>query len=470
MILRIVYKLIFARMQKTILSLVALGCIVCFSTADAASIARVTALQSSAWVEQENNKTTLRSNSDLKVGDHIITSDTGRVEMQFRSNATLRLYTNSEIRLQSKRNTELSTPDNHPLLYVYKGKVCVDYKPQPGSQNKFELNIGKTIVTVAHHRSYICVLREDGWSFVNLRDGSVQISHSIDPSTIILSESGTELRINDDGSYELLKPGAADSIIPEDDKPFITETDIKTTSPIEISAAVEDDIIVAKENVKNESKPATDENTSGYIYTVYLFSTRSVEAANEANQRFQKAGHESKIITSGKEPSIRYRVAVSGFETRQSAEDFSNSMVGKLGISDTWIGKDRQNETSNGEIEVETSRIPGPPAGAEGDIAAAEDTAKNASDPEPEETRNNYIYTVYLFSTRSEDVANEANQRFQKAGHKSKIITSGKEPSLRYRIAVSGFETRQSAKDFSSSVVGKLGISDTWIGKERTDN
>jgi cell division septation protein DedD len=195
-----------------------------------------------------------------------------------------------------------------------------------------------------------------------------------------------------------------------------------------------------------------------------------VEAANEANQRFQKAGHESKIITSGKEPSLRYRVAVSGFGTRQSAEDFSNSMVGKLGISDTWIGKDRQNETSNGEIEVETSRIPEPPAGAEGDIAAAEDTAKNASDPEPEETRNNYIYTVYLFSTRSVEAANEANQRFQKAGHKSKIITSGKEPSIRYRIAVSGFESRQSAKDFSSSVVGKLGISDTWIGKERTNN
>ena len=98
-----------------------------------------------------------------------------------------------------------------------------------------------------------------------------------------------------------------------------------------------------KENVKNESKPATDENTSGYIYTVYLFSTRSDEAANEANQRFQKAGHKSKIITNGKEPSIRYRVAVSGFETRQSAEDFSSSMVGKLGISDTWIGKERRN-------------------------------------------------------------------------------------------------------------------------------
>lgn len=450
-------------MQKTAISLVALGCSVCFSPADASSVAKVTALQSSAWVERENNKTALRSDSDLEVGDHIITSDTGRVDMKLWSNATLRLYTNSEIRLQANKNTELNTPGNQPLLYVHKGKVCVDYKPQQSSPNKFELNIGNTIVTAKHHQSYICVLREDGWSFVNLRDGSVQISHSIDPSMIILSESGTELRIKDDGSYELLKPGAADSIAPEDDKPFATETDFKTASPVDIPAAVEDDIVVAKKNVKNESKPATDENTSGYVYTVYLFSTRFEETANKVNQKFQKAGHKSEIIVIGQDASIRYRVGVSGFETRQAAREFSNSVIGKLGISDTWIGKDRQNVPSIDEIDVETGSFAETPA-------AVEDTAANAPDTGPEEIRDNYIYTVYLFSTRSEDVANEVNQRLQKAGHKSKIITSGKDSAIRYRIAVSGFESRQSAKDFSSSVVGKLGISDSWIGKERTNN
>ena len=319
MILGIVYKLIFPRMQKTALNLVALGCIVCFSPADASSVAKVTALQSSAWVQQANNKVELKRGNDLEIGDHIITSDTGRVDMQLWSNATLRLYTNSEIRLQANKNTELNAPDNQPLLYVHKGKVCVDYKPQPSSRNKFELNIGNTIVTARHHHSYICVLREDGWSFVNLREGSVQISHSIAPSMIILSESGTELRINDDGSYELLKPGAADSITPEDDKPFITETDIKTAGSVDIPTAVEDDIVAAQENVKNESKPATDENTSGYIYTVYLFSTRFEETASEVNQKFQKAGHKSEIIVIGQDASIRYRVGVSGFETRQAA-------------------------------------------------------------------------------------------------------------------------------------------------------
>ena len=438
-------------MQKTALSLVALGCSVCFSPTDASPIARVTALESRAWVQQADNKVELKSGNDLEIGDHIITSDTGRVDMQLWSNATLRLYTNSEIRLEANKNTELNTPDNQPLLYVHKGKVCVDYKPQPGSQNKFELNIGNTIVTAKHHNSYICVLREDGWSFVNLREGSVQISLSIDPSMIILSESGTELRINDDGSYELLKPGAADSIIaPEDDKPFITGTDIATERSVEIPAAA--DIAAAQEIVKKESKSATDEITSGYIYTVYLFSTRFEESANKVNQKFQKAGHKSEIIVIGQDASIRYRVGVSGFETRQAARKFSNSVIGKLGISSTWIGAEKSSTATKDVVKNESKPV------------------VNEKTPTANENTAGYIYTVYLFSTHLEDVANQVNQKFQKAGHQSKIIVTGKDPSIRYRIAVSGFESLQSAQEYSNSVVGKLGISDTWIGKERTNN
>lgn len=433
-------------MQKTTLSLVALGCIVCFSPADASTVAKVTALQSLAWVEQDNNKTALRIGNDLEIGDHIITSDTGRVDMQLWSNASLRLYTNSEIRLQANKNTGLNTPINRPLLYVHKGKVCVDYKPLPGSQNIFKLNIGNTIVTAKHHHSYICVLREDGWSFVNLRDGSVQVSHTIDPSMIILSESGTELRINDDGSYDLLKPGAADSIAPEDDKPFITGTDIATARSLEISAAA------ARENVKKESKSAIDEIASGYIYTVYLFSTKSEESASKVNQKFQKAGHQSEIIVVGQGASTRYRVGVSGFETRQAARKFSNSVIGKLGISSTWIGAEKGNSAAKEMVKNESKPV------------------LNKKTPTAKQNSAGYIYTVYLFSTRFEDVANRVNQKFQKAGHQSEIIVTGTDPSIRYRIAVSGFASLQSAREYSNSVVSELGISDSWIGKERANN
>ena len=170
---------------------------------------------------------------------------------------------------------------------------------------------------------------------------------------IILSESGTELRIDDDGSYELLKPGASASITPENEIPFITETNLETVIPVEIPETVESvetpetvegDIAVIEEIATEESQPTTDENEPNYIYTVYLFSTRDEDVANEVNQRFQTAGHKSEIIINGKDSSLRYRIAVSGFKSRQSAKEFSGSVVGKLGISDTWIGWEQQEE------------------------------------------------------------------------------------------------------------------------------
>ncbi len=451
-------------MQKTTPGLVALCCIVCFSPADASASARVTALQSTAWVEQDNNKTKLTTNSDLKIGDHVSTNESGRVEMQLWSSTILRLYSNSEIRLLAKSKTGLATPDNQLKLFVHKGKICVNYKPAPNAQNILELSIGNTIVTTVHHHSHICMLREDGLSSIDLRDGSVQITHSIDPSMIILSESGTELRIDDDGSYELLKPGASASITPESDISFITETNIDTVNPVEIIEAVESvetpetvegDIAVIEEIATEESQPTPIENAPNYIYTVYLFSTRDEDVANEVNKRFQAAGHESEIIVNGKDSSKSYRIAVSGFKSRQSAQEFSSSVVGRLGISGTWIGKERQS--------VDT------PETVEADVAVVEEIVTEESQPTTNENESNYIYTVYLFSTRDEDVANAVNKRFQTAGHESEIIVNGKDSSLRYRIAVSGFKSRQSANEFSSSMVGKLGISDTWIGWEQLE-
>ena len=86
------------------------------------------------------------------------------------------------------------------------------------------------------------------------------------------------------------------------------------------------------------------EETSDYVYTVYLFSTRSQDVANEVNQRLQKAGHSTQIYEHDSGENKRYRVVVTGFDTRQAATKYSDSVVGKLGIADTWIGRDRREE------------------------------------------------------------------------------------------------------------------------------
>lgn len=83
----------------------------------------------------------------------------------------------------------------------------------------------------------------------------------------------------------------------------------------------------------------------------------------------------------------------------------------------------------------------------------------------PAQTQNDYSYTVYLFSTRSENVAGQVNNRFRQEGHDTEILTSEQDSVTRYRVAVTGFSDLRSAEDYSSSVSGTLGITQAWIGK-----
>ena len=468
-------------MRKTAISLVALSCIGFFSLSYASPVAKVTALISPAWVQKDNDKIGLTNGSDLEIGDFIITGTSGRVEMQLWPNASLHLYADSVISLMPSSNAEASASDSQPVVQMLQGKICVDYKPELNPGSVFEVNIGNTIVTAIHHRSDICLLRQDGLSSVELRTGSVQVTHAVDPNMIILSRAGTELRIDDDGAYELLSPGNA-AISTNAEQPFTSETAIETETPVDIPAALKDDFAVV-ETAAEESEPTIDNKTSRYVYTVYLFSTRSEGNANRVNQRFQNAGHKSEIIVTGKDANTRYRVAVSGFKSRQSAEEFSNSIIGKLGISETWIGyeadPDAQTEVANkrsepaadekpsfSEKDIESQTPVDEPITMLEDTATAADTPTNESKPVIEAQSSSYIYTVYLFSTRSEENANRVNQRFQNAGHKSEIIVTGKDDNTRYRVGISGFKSRQSAEEFSSSIIGKLGISDTWIGRD----
>jgi len=319
------------RMQKILLSFIALVGITSISSANASSIATIIELQAPVWVQQNNTKTELGQNSVLKTGDQIITGDSGRVEMLLWSSVALQLNANSEI-----------TIDVQPELYVRKGRACIKFTPQPDTENKFKLNIGNTMFAAMQHQGDICVLRQDGRSSIMLRSGSVQVTHSVDPNLIVLSEAGTEFRIDDNGSYQLLFPDSDELLASEVDKPVTVEASIKAENSSDAPDVGDDKIITSEEAATVETGLTTQEDLSGYKYTVYLFSTRSEDVAEEVNRKFHEAGHESRIYVSETDSVIRYRIAVPGFKSAQAAQVFSDSIVGKLGIRDTWIGKERQ--------------------------------------------------------------------------------------------------------------------------------
>jgi len=323
-------------MQKKPLSFIALIGITCFSLANASSIATITDLKSPVWVQQNDTKTELRQNSVLKSGDHIITGKSGRVRMLLWASVTLQLNADSIITILAKTKTGTANTDIQPELYIQKGSACIKFTSRSDTGSKFKLNIGNTMFVAVQYHGDICLLRQDDMSSIKLRSGSVQVTHSVDPNIIVLSEAGTEFRINDDGSYKLLFPASGDSLTPEIETPVTVEATIEEESP--------GDTVDIEEGVaKAETESATQESSPGYNYTVYLFSTRSEDVAEEVNRKFRKAGHDTQIYVSETDSITRYRIAVPGFKSAEDAQIFSDSVVGKLGVRDTWIGKERQN-------------------------------------------------------------------------------------------------------------------------------
>jgi len=329
-------------MQKILLSFIALIGITSISPANASSIATITGFQSPVWIQQNNTKTELGQNSVLKTGDQIITGKSGRVEMILWASVGLQLNANSEITISAKTKTESATSDVQPELYIHKGRACIKFTSRSDTKSKFKLNIGNAMFAAMQNHGDICVLRQDGMSSITLRSGSVQVTHSVDPNLIVLSETGTEFRIDDNGAYKLLFPGNDDSVTPEFGTTVADESTIEEQDPGDAADSDEDKIEVTEEITKAETGPASQESSSDYKYTVYLFSTRSEDVAEEVNSKFQKAGHKTRIYVNETDSVTRYRIAVPGFKSAETAKEFSDSIVGKLGVKDTWIGKERK--------------------------------------------------------------------------------------------------------------------------------
>ena len=308
------------------------------SAAASPDIATITAWNSPVWLQQGDSKTRLVGNSKLSIGDSISTGATGRIEMELWGNATLQLNTDSEITIRAEQDKDASRSEHHPLLYIHQGRACINYTAPPGSNGQFKLNLGNTMFAAIHHNGAICVLRSSGQNYIKLRAGSVQITHLVDPDMIILSELDSEIHMEDSGSYRLLFPGDDLSAL-EIEKPFILGPGGAEVTPADISNTGDSGIVVLPETELGTS--AKNEGPA-YIYTVYLFSTRDEEVAQKVNQKFLKAGQDTQIIENSASSTLRYRVAATGFKSNQAAKDYANSIVGKFGVTGTWIGRTPQ--------------------------------------------------------------------------------------------------------------------------------
>ncbi len=202
-------------MQKTVLKFLAFIGSTCFFSAQAASIATIVTQESTVWVLHDGIRTELSERGELTTGDHIITSDTGRVEVELWSGATLLLDNFSEAVLRDKREAQTNGKDNQPMLQILSGSACVRSNIPAHSTGDFKVNIGNTILATLNPTGHICLKRQDWTWSIKLLEGSARVTYSSDSNLIGLSQVGTELEIDDFGSYQLLSTSVDKSLKPE---------------------------------------------------------------------------------------------------------------------------------------------------------------------------------------------------------------------------------------------------------------
>lgn len=339
-------------MPKILPGFVAVLLLLACTQARSDTVASVSAVAQPVWIQLDGIQSELDRSNDINVGDKISSGAGGRAEIRLWSGVMLRLYPNSEILVRTAQEQDISGT-TIPELLLQRGRLCLQSGPPTSTGRNFRLNLASRLLVTIHQSAHICAVHQDDSSALGLLAGSVQLTNRIEPAIVILSEPGFEFRLAEDGTYRLLPPGSDDSIAAVDDEPFITETIGDSRSEAESTGVIEAKTgeLASPPSLEPSTQAETRRDTtatdtasgasSDWVYTVYLFSTRSAEVADEVNQKLQRAGHDTRIVVSTKDSLTRYRIAVSGFSTRQSAQDYSDSIIGKNGIRDTWIGRDR---------------------------------------------------------------------------------------------------------------------------------
>ncbi len=295
----------------------------------------ISGLKPAAWVLRSEVKSSIDFESLPVVGDRLITGETGQVELRLGADAILQINSNSEVEVAIDQDSSVK---GRPELHLHKGRACIRYTAVSEIESGLALVLGDTLFAEISIRGDVCALRRDGMSALKLRGGKVRITHAVDRNIVVLSSIGTEYFAGDKGEFRLISPGV-DALASSDiEQPFAVDPppaeDLAAGATAGEARLAENqaDALGSSENGEPLAGPVE-------VFSVYLFSSRSADAADDVNQRFRGAGFESQVVQVSDGAETRYRVAVSGFPSRRAAQNFADAIVGRLGISDTWIGR-----------------------------------------------------------------------------------------------------------------------------------
>ena len=327
-------------MRKSVVGLAALAGALCTLATAASTGLEIIAMEGPAWTEHVDSRTPVETGDRVRQGDRLLTGSTGKLDLRLDSGVSLQLDFDSEIEFLKGADTGAESEGFRFAAKIHRGRLCVQFRTRPDTATSFGLLLGDTVSANIHEQGHICAVYTSDEARIVLVGGSVQISNHIEPTLVVLSEPASEYNFDNAGNFTLstveneisIRVSNAAEGLPDSKRPAETSAGSTETVDREESGAKGKDAIEI---------PAPDNNgtKNEFIYTVYLFSTRSREAADKVNRKLQRAGHQTLIITSDDSADRQYRIAVPGFSTPRAAQDYAADIVGKYGIGDTWIGR-----------------------------------------------------------------------------------------------------------------------------------
>ncbi len=332
-------------MRTSVIGLILLSGILWSSAAFTAASVTITALEAPVWVQRDGTRSRISAADAIRIDDRLITGDSGRLALHLDSGIDLQLDANSEIEFTGSAETETAITGAQASARFHGGRTCVRFHAQAEAAKQLNLQFGDAIIMIIHEKGHVCAEYSTDLSRIVLVSGTVQITNTIESSMVVLGEAGSVYRFDNTGFFELGRMQAEIRIEFGNDATAVREADTDNgTSGSQPEAVASPETGTEQEDTARQSTPVTGDISSAFVYTVYLFSTRSEEVASEVNQKLRDAGHQTLIVSSDEQGSTRYRIAVSGFSSRQAARDYSAAIVGKHGIADTWIGRSKVTE------------------------------------------------------------------------------------------------------------------------------
>jgi hypothetical protein len=174
----------------------------------AQSIAQIQSLQGQVWVQRDNEKIALNTESEIHTGDSISTSESARLVVQLWSQLKLKLDANSEIAIiPGAKDKPGAVATIQKFIKLEYGSGCIDIGHVADSG--ILLQLATRVSLTLRRPAELCLSSNADETHIQLISGSVEVLQAASSMLIALNQPGSEIRFFDDGDYKLQTPSSA---------------------------------------------------------------------------------------------------------------------------------------------------------------------------------------------------------------------------------------------------------------------